>query len=143
MGRVGEALNRQARFPWAWPGLKMLLSFIVMMFSCLVLTTAEETLSTFDTTLILFAGAAFLLIILGFTYCFCCTGDDDDDVDIFNEAKNKEEQSKLEYDETTVEIMCANARVENLDIYASERKESSSSKEKWTNTFSVLKEEGK
>ena len=121
----------------------MLLSFIVMMFSCLVLTTAEETLSTFDTTLILFAGAAFLLIILGFTYCFCCTGDDDDDVDIFNEAKNKEEQSKLEYDETTVEIMCANARVENLDIYASERKESSSSKEKWTNTFSVLQEEGK
>ena len=79
-------------------------------------------MSAFDTTLILFAGAVFILVVLGFVYCFCCVSDIDD-AD-FDEDKLKQDQSQLEYDGSMVQIMCENSRVENIDIYAKERKES-------------------
>ena len=73
----------------------------------------------------LFAGAACILILLGIVYC-CCYCKSDDDADDFNEGKLKEEEAQLDYDGSMVQIICENSRVENLDIYANERKEGTS-----------------
>ena len=73
----------------------------------------------------LFAGAACILFILGVVYCCCCRTSDDD-ADDFNEGKLKEDEAQLNYDGSMIQIMCEHSRVENLDIYANERKEGAS-----------------
>ena len=83
-------------------------------------TKAQQELSTFDQTLIFFAVVVFLAVIIGFMYCFYCVKDDDV---VFDEQKLKEDDARLQYDESMVEIICEDVRTHKAHIQANERKE--------------------
>ena len=53
-------------------------------------------------------------------YCFYCVKDDDV---VFDEQKLKEDDARLQYDESMVEIICEDVRTHNAHIQANERKE--------------------